>query len=360
MFADLILESLATCLAFFFMTSPLTQAIDVIGTPAKVKHINPANLLGFFLNCMTQLGYGIFMPIPPMIRCNVYGVAVGLFSIATCWYFALGTANAERWNAQACVGTISVFALSGLIFAYAGLGGEGAAARVGSLGILVSIIMYAAPLSVLREVLQTKSSKALPGPQIFMGFLNSLCWFAVGIRRQKMPVWVPNVIGMLLSLAQLALILKFPDRPESVEEQRKDDALLLPVALVNGARSFQNAVSSGKASPLPLEKPSSRCTEPKAWTAGAASSVRNLSSDDESQRKEMVPALLSASDRLADARLHQACFVPSSELGAGRLPSESSKDSRGEAAGALGGVVVGIPGFGSRSGREGKQDRPGP
>ena len=246
MFADLILESLATCLAFFFMTSPLTQAIDVIRTPAKVKHINPANLLGFFLNCMTQLGYGIFMPIPPMIRCNVYGVAVGLFSIATCWYFALGTANAERWNAQACVGTISVFALSGLIFAYAGLGGEGAPARVGSLGILVSIIMYAAPLSVLREVLQTKSSKALPGPQIFMGFLNSLCWFAVGIRRQKMPVWVPNVIGMLLSLAQLVLILKFPDRPELVEEQRKDDALLLPVALVNGARSFQNAVSSGK------------------------------------------------------------------------------------------------------------------
>ncbi|CAE7900125.1 SWEET3, partial [Symbiodinium microadriaticum] len=273
MFADLILESLATCLAFFFMTSPLTQAIDVIRTPAKVKHINPANLLGFFLNCMTQLGYGIFMPIPPMIRCNVYGVAVGLFSIATCWYFALGTANAERWNAQACVGTISVLALSGLIFAYAGLGGEGAAARVGSLGILVSIIMYAAPLSVLREVLQTKSSKALPGPQIFMGFLNSLCWFAVGIRRQKMPVWVPNVIVMLLSLAQLALILKFPDRPESVEEQRKDDALLLPVALVNGARSFQNAVSSGKA------------------------------------QREMVPALLSASDRLADARQMRCSLV---------------------------------------------------
>ncbi|CAE7200404.1 SWEET3 [Symbiodinium sp. CCMP2456] len=246
MFADLILESLATCLAFFFMTSPLTQAIEVIRTPAKVKHINPVNLLGFFLNCMTQLGYGIFMPIPPLIRCNAYGAAVGLFSIATCWYFALETANAKRWNTQACVGTISVCALSGLIFAYAGLGGEGAAARVGSLGILVSIIMYAAPLSVLREVLQTKSSKTLPGPQIFMGFLNSLCWFAVGLRRQKIPVWVPNVIGMLLSLLQLALILKFPDRPENVEEQRKEDAPLLPVALVNGARNFQDDISSGK------------------------------------------------------------------------------------------------------------------
>jgi len=242
MFADLVLESLATCLAFFFMTSPLTQAIDVIRTPARVKHINPVNLLGFFLNCVTQLGYGIFMPIPPMVRCNAYGVAVGLFSIATCWYFALKNASAERWNMKACVGTISVCAVSGLIFAYAGLGGEGAAARVGSLGILVSIIMYAAPLSVLREVLQTKSSKALPGPQIFMGFLSSLCWFAVGIRRQKIPVWVPNVIGMLLSLAQLALILKFPDRPEhGIEEQRKEDALLLPVALVN----FQNDAFSG-------------------------------------------------------------------------------------------------------------------
>ena len=40
--------------------------------------------------------------------------------------------------------------------------------------------------------------------QSFLGFLNSSCWFTVGVRTGKVPVWGPNIIGMMLSLLQLA------------------------------------------------------------------------------------------------------------------------------------------------------------
>ncbi|CAE7256148.1 SWEET3 [Symbiodinium sp. CCMP2456] len=98
MLGDFILETVATCFAFLFMTSPLTQTIDVIATPAKVQNVNPVNLLCFFLNCATQLGYGIFMPVNQVIPCNAYGVAVGFFSIITCWCLARRDEKAERWK----------------------------------------------------------------------------------------------------------------------------------------------------------------------------------------------------------------------------------------------------------------------
>ena len=34
------------------------------------------------------------------------------------------------------------------------------------------------------------------------------CWFTVGVRTGKVPVWGPNVIGMMLSLLQLASWLR--------------------------------------------------------------------------------------------------------------------------------------------------------
>ena len=216
------LDAVAICCALFFMTSPLTQALNVIAAPTKVQLVNPLNLLAFILNCATQLAYGIFMPVAPVIPCNAYGVAVGLFSISTCWWFAHKDEKAERWNKWAFAGTLFVLVLSVLIMAFAGLAGDGAPASVGNLGMVVGIIMYAAPLSVLQEVLRTKSSKTLPVAQILLGFLNSLCWFAVGITRQKAPVWAPNVLGMLLSLFQLGLIFKYPakDVDASVQDGR--------------------------------------------------------------------------------------------------------------------------------------------
>ena len=198
-----VLDVVAVSFALFFLTSPLIQAAGVLATPAKVRNVNPVNLLCFLVNSATQVGYGIFLPVPPIIPCSVYGTFVGLVSIATCWWFARKDPHAERWNKPAFVGTCFALILSGSIIAYAGLGGEGAAARVGYLGMYMGIIMSAAPLSALREVLQTKSSSILPFTQLLLGFLNSLCWFGVGVTRREIPIWVSNALQMLLSLVQL-------------------------------------------------------------------------------------------------------------------------------------------------------------
>mmetsp|Transcript_35547 Transcript_35547/g.66225 ORF Transcript_35547/g.66225 Transcript_35547/m.66225 type:complete len:305 (+) Transcript_35547:97-1011(+) len=211
---DFILDSAAIAFAVFFMTSPLSQTIDVMSLPSKVKYVNPVNLICFYLNCTTQLAYGVFLPVPPVVPCNAYGVGVAVFSTAVCWFFACRDTHATHWNRSAALGTALALLLSLLIVAYAAVVPGGAVA-VGNLGMLVGIIMYGAPLSSLKEVLRTESSETLPVLQSFLGFLNSSCWLTVGLRSGKLPVWGPNIIGMLLSLVQLALIYKYPAKPET-------------------------------------------------------------------------------------------------------------------------------------------------
>lgn len=140
------------------------------------------------------------MPVPPVVPCNAYGVAVAIFSLSACWYFARHE-QVKAWDRSAATATLAATALSAAIVAYAWWGG---AAGVGVLGMAVGIIMppgprverwvarYAAPLSSMQEVLRTKSSESpgrmglsgqqssiasilrtLPVMQSFLGFLNS-------------------------------------------------------------------------------------------------------------------------------------------------------------------------------------------
>jgi len=233
MAADFILDTVAVCFAVFFMTAPLSQALDVCGTPAKVRYVNPINLLCFSLNCITQLAYGLFLPVPPVVPCNAYGVFVGIFSTTACWWFARKEQHATHWNQTAAASTLFTAILAGVIFAYAALGG---AANVGVLGMMVGIIMYGAPLSSMKEVLRTKSSETLPVMQSFLGFLNSSCWFTVGVRTGKVPVWGPNIIGMMLSLLQLVLIFKYPAKPTTAIDDDEFVPLLKEHSLADIAR----------------------------------------------------------------------------------------------------------------------------
>ena len=149
---------------------------------------------------MTQVTYGIFMPVPPVVPANAYGVAVAVISTSASWWFARREPEATKWDGSAMGLTILSLVLSAVIMSYGALK---SAIDVGYLGMLVGIMLYGAPLTTLGEVIKSKSSETLPALQCFLGFLNSTCWFMVGWRNRAVPVWGPNIIGMFLSLVQL-------------------------------------------------------------------------------------------------------------------------------------------------------------
>ncbi|KAL2902785.1 Bidirectional sugar transporter SWEET7 [Bienertia sinuspersici] len=75
----------------------------------------------------------------------------------------------------------------------------------GLLGDISGVLMYAAPLSIMREVIKTKSVEFMPLPVSVTCFGNALIWTLYAIRPFDPYVVAPNGIGCFLGLAQLIL-----------------------------------------------------------------------------------------------------------------------------------------------------------
>ena len=209
--ADTILETTGTILAIFFVSSPIPQVWQAQKTPAKVDLINPITILSIYGNCSAQVVYGVFRPLPASVPCNLYGLVASMYYLASCWWCAAKFRSALHWNFAAAVATGCAALGSVLMWLYAFFQvHQNAAEHVGGLALVLNVLVFAAPLSALKQVLRDRSSESLPPLQSVLGLLCSTCWCCVGLRHQSMPLWVPNVLGILLSAVQLVLIAAYP------------------------------------------------------------------------------------------------------------------------------------------------------
>lgn len=76
---------------------------------------------------------------------------------------------------------------------------------VGLLAVVFCTGMYAAPLSVMKLVIATKSVKYMPLSLSLTGLANGIVWTAYALIRFDIFVTIPNGIGTLLGIAQLIL-----------------------------------------------------------------------------------------------------------------------------------------------------------
>ena len=81
---------------------------------------------------------------------------------------------------------------------------------MGNICIVFNILLYAAPLATLGEVLKTRSSSSLSMEQTVTNLTLSGGWLVAGIWRSDLPSIIPNGIGVVLSVVQLLLFLLFP------------------------------------------------------------------------------------------------------------------------------------------------------
>ena len=88
-----------------------------------------------------------------------------------------------------------------------GSGAEKARVTVGQVAVGVNIVMYAAPLSTLRTVIQTWNADSIPADMVLASSACSTLWFMYGYLVGDSFVAFPNVLGMLLGVVQIVIIL---------------------------------------------------------------------------------------------------------------------------------------------------------
>ena len=81
---------------------------------------------------------------------------------------------------------------------------------IGSIGCIIVVILFASPLVVLRQVIQSKDARSIPLPFTVACTINCFLWAVYGFWGVgDFYIYFPNMLGLMLSVAQLILKLYY-------------------------------------------------------------------------------------------------------------------------------------------------------
>ncbi|XP_073020982.1 bidirectional sugar transporter SWEET7-like [Primulina eburnea] len=188
----------------------------------SVEQYSPIPYLATFINCGLWILYGLPVVHPNstlLVTINGAGLAIEIVYLSL---FIIFSDAKKRLKLVAAVVAECIFvAVLALLVLTLVHSTNLRSIIVGSICMLGNIMMYAAPLAVMKLVIRTRSVEYMPFFLSLFSFLNGSCWTAYALVRFDPFIAAPNGIGSVLGLAQLSLYATFYKSTKIIMAERE-------------------------------------------------------------------------------------------------------------------------------------------
>ena len=204
LFLKKIVPTFGALLANIMFLSPMKAVLEARKT-GVLGDLNPIPLVAIAGNTAAWLGYSIATKDIFVMAANLPGLLMGFFYTMSAVAASTG-------------GTRSMIEF--LLLAYAGV--VGAAGYLASTGVIGSatavfgvlantllLLFYSSPLSALANVIASRSAATISAPLTLTSLCNGALWTTYGLANKDWALYVPNGVGVVLSLVQLFLLAIF-------------------------------------------------------------------------------------------------------------------------------------------------------
>ena len=215
---------IATVLTMCFYISPVIPFINVF--KGKITYEDTPGILvtASYVNCFCWYIYGDMIFSDQVKICNGIGAISSLFLI--CIYLAY---EIRKYTLDAILNALII--ITGSYAVYRGLTiVVDDDAVVGKICNVTAIIVFLSPIQIIYRVLREKHNYYLiPIYTAMVSLFSTGCWISYGIMISDVYIMIPNIIGFLLGIIQVAVFVifkkKYPTIPTSGDKERETSAI---------------------------------------------------------------------------------------------------------------------------------------
>ncbi|KAH0640150.1 hypothetical protein KY285_036736 [Solanum tuberosum] len=150
-----------------------------------------------------------------LITINSFGTGIQLIYLTIFMIYATKSAKIFATNLLIGFNIVAFGAIVGLTYIFA-KENELRISIVGWICAVFSVSVFAAPLSIMRRVIQTKSVEFMPFPLSFFLTICAVMWFFYGLLKKDMYIAMPNILGFSFGIAQMILYAIYRNRKQQV------------------------------------------------------------------------------------------------------------------------------------------------
>ncbi|KAK7295870.1 hypothetical protein RJT34_18784 [Clitoria ternatea] len=140
-----------------------------------------------------------------LVTINSFGCVVEMIYIVL--YITYATKDARKLSVKLFLAmNVGSFALILLVTQF-GVHGPLRVQVLGWICVSISVSVFAAPLTIVAQVVRTKSVEFMPFNLSFTLTLSAVMWFGYGLFLKDICIALPNVLGFVLGLLQMLLYI---------------------------------------------------------------------------------------------------------------------------------------------------------